>query len=141
MAFFVGDIAPTVIEAINKIGSLANGPILAVFALGFLTRRTAGWHAVVGLLLGMGGNALLWLYQPQVSWLWWNVIGFVVTFASGVALSVCGATARADTADTGEGAVRTYLATEARYNWYRRSALLLAWFMLLLALLAALGGD
>jgi SSS family solute:Na+ symporter len=141
MAFHVGDIASTVIEAINKIGSLANGPILAVFALGFLTRRTRGWHAIVGLLLGMVTNALLWLYLPQVSWLWWNVIGFVVCFLAGTALAALNPGQAAINDYTSESLVRRYLATEARHNWYRRSAWLLGWTALLLAFMLILQAD
>ena len=139
MAFFVGDVAPTVLEAINKIGSLANGPILAVFALGFLTRKTAGWQAVTGLLLGMTGNALLWLYLPQVSWLWWNVIGFLLTFGIGVSLAIVQPLASSSAQDTSIGRIRTYLREEARYNWYTRSVWLLAWFVLLAGLLVVIG--
>ena len=36
LSFYVDDIASTVLEAINKIGSLINGPILGVFLLGLL---------------------------------------------------------------------------------------------------------
>ena len=78
MSFFVGDIAPTVLEAINKIGSLANGPILAVFVLGFFVSRVTGWLAIPGLLAGMVFNGWCWLALPEVSWLWWNLIGCVV---------------------------------------------------------------
>jgi SSS family solute:Na+ symporter len=41
-AFFVDDIASTVIVAVNKVGSLINGPILGVFLLGLLTRSATG---------------------------------------------------------------------------------------------------
>ncbi len=138
MAFHVGDIAPTVIEAINKIGSLANGPILAVFALGFLTRRTRGWHAICGLLLGMACNALLWLHLPAVSWLWWNVIGFLVSFGAGAALSLTAPSGLHSGDDTSVLSIQRYLRTEARLNWYRRSGWLVAWFGLLLLLMALL---
>ena len=37
-SFFVGDISNSVIESVNKVGSLANGPILAMFLLGILAR-------------------------------------------------------------------------------------------------------
>ena len=82
-SFFVGGIAKSIIVSINKIGSLANGPILAVFMLGVLTRRTSGVGAVLGLVMGLAFNAALWVFVPQVSWLWWNVIGFVVAFVIG----------------------------------------------------------
>lgn len=45
LAFYVGDIAETVLEAINIIDSLINGPVLAVFALGLFTRRAGGTGA------------------------------------------------------------------------------------------------
>ncbi len=36
LSIYGGDIAPTVIEAINKIGSVFYGPILAIFLLAIL---------------------------------------------------------------------------------------------------------
>ncbi len=77
LAFLVDDIAPTVLEAINKIGSLANGPVLAVFLIGLFTQGVRGRAALLGLACGITLNGLLWLYAPSVSWLWWNVFGFV----------------------------------------------------------------
>ena len=32
-------------------------------------------------------NLYLWKYVPNVSWLWWNVIGFVISFGIGYLLS------------------------------------------------------
>jgi len=142
MAFYVGDIASTVLEAINQIGSLANGSILAVFALGLLCKRAHGTGAIAGLLTGIGVNTSLWLFVPSVSWLWWNVIGFCVTYAVGwlggtLAYSPA---ARLDYSehlnpDTLEGSVRRFLDNEARTDWHQRSLLLLIWFVLLLGLL------
>jgi len=81
MAFIVDDIAPTVLEAINKIGSLANGPILAVFSIGIFTRIRSGKAVTIGLIMGIITNAMFWKFAPEVSWLWWNVIGFVSSVA------------------------------------------------------------
>lgn len=89
-SFVVGDISKSVIESVNKIGSLANGPILALFLLGILTRRANATGAVVGLLGGFLANVGLWLFAPGVSWLWWNLIGFVVSFAIGYGVSLMG---------------------------------------------------
>ena len=86
-SFFVGDISKSVIESVNKVGSLANGPILAMFLLGILTRFGNEKGAISGLLVGLLGNALLWKFAPEVSWLWWNVFGFVVAFSVGVVVS------------------------------------------------------
>lgn len=79
MSLFAGSIAPTVIEAINKVGSALYGPILGVFLLGMLGRRTNGAGASAGLVAGVVFNLYLWLGQPQIFWMWWNFIGMVVT--------------------------------------------------------------
>jgi len=83
LAFYVDDIAPTILESINKIGSLVNGPILGVFTLGLLTRTCDAHGAIAGLTLGFMVNLTLWLFVPEVSWLWWNVFGFITTFCCG----------------------------------------------------------
>ncbi len=87
-AFYVGDISDSIIISINKIGSLINGPLLAVFLLGMLTRRTNDLGAVSGFIVGFIANLLLWKYAPDISWLWWNVIGFFITYISGFILSL-----------------------------------------------------
>jgi len=86
-SFYVGDISNSVIESVNKVGSLANGPILAMFLLGILTRFGNELGAIVGLFAGLIGNAVLWKFAPEVSWLWWNVFGFFVAFIVGVLVS------------------------------------------------------
>ncbi|NLE66554.1 MAG: sodium/solute symporter [Lentisphaerae bacterium] len=87
-AFFVGDISPSIIEAINKIGSLVNGPILAAFLLAILTRRANDYGAVAGIIAGFMANLMTWLFLPGVSWLWWNVSGCFVTFGAGYLASL-----------------------------------------------------
>ena len=87
MSLFAGSIAPTVIEAINKVGSALYGPILGVFLLGMLSRRVNGLGASLGLLAGMFFNLYLWKAQPQIFWMWWNFIGLVVTSAVAVVVS------------------------------------------------------
>lgn len=83
-AFFVGDISDSVLVAINKIGSLINGPVLGVFVLGLFTKRVSGSGAILGLLSGFLTNLACWLFLPDVSWLWWNVFGFAVCFLLGL---------------------------------------------------------
>lgn len=87
-AFTVADISGTVIESVNKIGSLINGPLLAVFLLGMLTRRANQIGVLVGLALGFTTNLVLWRWAPGVSWLWWNVIGFGITYGFGFLTSL-----------------------------------------------------
>ena len=87
-AFFVGGISDTIVESINKIGSLLNGPLLAVFMMGMLVRRVNGQGAAGGLIVGFTVNLLLWRFAPQISWLWWNVIGFFTAFGLGYLISL-----------------------------------------------------
>lgn len=77
-SFQVERIAPTVLEAINKIGSMANGPLLALFASALLLPFAGQRAALLGFVLGLSTNLLLWLAVPTVSWLWWNVSGLAV---------------------------------------------------------------
>ena len=78
----------TVIELVNKIGSAFYGPVLGVFWLGMLTTTTGERSATIGLLAGVLVNILLWqFFQASVSWLWWNGIGFGVTFLTARAIS------------------------------------------------------
>jgi solute carrier family 5 (sodium-dependent multivitamin transporter), member 6 len=80
ISFFVGDLAKTVIEAINKIGSLFYGPILMLFLLAILSKKTTGLSANIGLIAGVATNIYVWQYEPQIFWFWWNIIGAGVTF-------------------------------------------------------------
>ena len=77
LAFWVDDISPSILVAINKIGSLFNGPILGVFALALLTRAVSGGAARIGLAAGFAANVMAWQWLPALSWLWWNVLGAV----------------------------------------------------------------
>jgi SSS family solute:Na+ symporter len=87
-SFYVGNVSQTIIESVNKIGSLINGPLLAVFLMGMLTQRVNGPGALLGLIAGFSGNLWLWRYAPNISWLWWNVIGFIVAYAAGYVMSL-----------------------------------------------------
>jgi SSS family transporter len=88
-SFSVEHIASTILEAINKVGSMANGPLLALFLIAVIMPRTGGRLAVTAFLAGLVANGLLWLFAPAVSWLWWNVAGCATTLglaALGIAI-------------------------------------------------------
>ncbi len=79
----------TVIVLVNKIGSAFYGPILASFWLGIFTTRANEKGAILGLISGVLTNIFLWQYYGnRVSWLWWNLIGFVVSFSVGYVTSL-----------------------------------------------------
>ena len=86
-SFWVGDLASTVIIAVNKIGSLANGPILGVFTLGLLSKRTNGTSVCLAFIAGITLNSYFWIYMSGISWLWWNLTGFMCTLISGYLIS------------------------------------------------------
>lgn len=82
IAFLAGNIASTVIEAINKIGSLFYGPILATFLLAILSKKINGTGVNIGLISGVVFNFLLWIFAGDVIfWFWWNFTGAVVTIS------------------------------------------------------------
>ena len=67
----------SLIEAVNKLGSLFYGTILAIFLLAFYTKRVSGTAAFLGALIGEA--AVVWCaLATDLAWLWWNVIGCVV---------------------------------------------------------------
>ena len=81
-SFTVEHIASTILEAINKIGSMVNGPLLALFLLATLSANLTPRTAVAAFALGILANAATWLALPGVSWLWWNVSGCLVSVAA-----------------------------------------------------------
>ena len=87
-AFVAGGIADTVIEAINKIGSVFYGPVLAAFLLAILSKRTHSLGVNFGIVAGVAVNVYLWLFVPQLFWFWWNAIGALVTISVALGISV-----------------------------------------------------
>jgi hypothetical protein len=52
------------------------------------TTRVRGEHAILGFTAGLLGNLMLaWLF-PNVSWLWWNPFGVLVTVTVAIATSL-----------------------------------------------------
>jgi Na+/proline symporter len=86
-SLYVGSIAKTVIEAINKIGSVFYGPMLATFLVAILVPRVNGKAMNIGLLVGVAVNMFLWIFVPQVFWFWWNFIGCSMSFTVAFACS------------------------------------------------------
>ena len=80
-SYQVEAIAPTLLEAINKIGSVANGPLLALFLLAWLKPRVGERNVLIGFAAGFSLNISLWLFADGVSWLWWNVTGCLLAIA------------------------------------------------------------
>jgi SSS family solute:Na+ symporter len=128
----------TTIVLINAIGSLLYGPILATFVVGMLTTRIGSSHIKKGILLGILANLALW-WTTDISWLWWNLVGFLIT----ALVAVVSATAWAK---EGEPRLRSDFwqqVSEKFRGWTLSYSIVLAYFFLLLivALLIESAGD
>ncbi len=88
LAFFAGGIADTIIEAINKVGSLFYGPVIATFSIGILSKKIGQRAMNIGLIAGVVSNLLLWLLTSEwLFWFWWNVTGAVSTLVVALVMS------------------------------------------------------
>ena len=88
----------SLIEVVNKYGSFFYGSILGVFLLAMLPRARAN-GAFIGLLIGMSAVYSVWHWAPEVSFLWYNVVGAMTVFVVGALLSVFGSRDTQRTAD------------------------------------------
>jgi Na+/proline symporter len=77
----------SLIEAVNKLGSLFYGTILAIFLLAFYTRRVTGTAAFLGAVIGEAAVILCAMFT-DMAWLWWNVVGCAVGVAAALAIQL-----------------------------------------------------
>ena len=77
----------SLIEVVNRYGSLFYGSILGVFMLATLTRRARAIGAFWGLIAGMT-VVLLVAFNTNVAFLWHNLIGAAVVVIVGMAVSI-----------------------------------------------------
>lgn len=76
----------SLIEAVNKVGSYFYGPILGVFLLAFLVRRSNGNGAFYGLIAGEIAVFAVAHYS-SISWLYYNVVGVAAVLIAGTLIS------------------------------------------------------
>jgi SSS family transporter len=74
------------IVVVNKFGSYFYGSILGVFGLAVLTPRATARGAFYGLFAGMTAVFLVSWLTP-VAFLWYNVVGAVTVFATGLLIT------------------------------------------------------
>lgn len=77
----------SLIEVVNKFGSFFYGSLLGVFVLAFAVRRARARGAFFGLLFGISS---VWIasWYSDIEFLWFNVIGCVVTVIMGYLISL-----------------------------------------------------
>ena len=99
---FVSRGSKHVVEVGLSIASVAYGSLLGVFLLGTLTRRANEAGTIVGMIVGLGVNILLWRQPapiafrfagfhavlPRIAWTWYVVIGTAITFSFGYLFSL-----------------------------------------------------
>ena len=126
----------TLVEEINRVGSAFYGPVLAVFVCGILFRRSGEGGVIAGVIAGVGANLAMLFFVPGVFWMWWNPLGFAVTLAVGLAV----ARRDGETAEAGgQGLTIDLAALAARERpWWRVHLALVGWFVLTVALAAAI---
>lgn len=135
-SFVVGNISDSIIVSINKIGSMANGPILATFLLAVLTKKANDKGVLIGIIGGFLVNTYVWIFMPDVSWLWWNVIGCAGTFGIGYIASFLFTTPAYET-------IKDYIwhkssleyKVETGRNWNKYYLALTLWFVLMVVIL------
>jgi Na+/proline symporter len=80
----------SLIEVVNRFGSIFYGSLLGVFVLALTFRRTTGTGAFVGLVAGIT-TVLIFAFHPAtrgVSYLWHNPLGVAVVVVVGIAVSL-----------------------------------------------------
>jgi SSS family solute:Na+ symporter len=75
----------SLIVAVNRIGSLFYGTMLAIFLLAFYAKRVGPTAVFYGAIVGEAAVILCWLYS-SMAWLWWNVVGCVVGVAAALVI-------------------------------------------------------
>ena len=84
----------SLIEVVNRYGSFFYGSLLGVFILGIMTKRATAAGAFWGLIAGMAAVLSVAFTLPWISFLWHNVIGAVVVFVVGMAISFVGSSTK-----------------------------------------------
>ncbi|GEP41955.1 sodium:solute symporter family transporter [Brevifollis gellanilyticus] len=97
LAFAVAKMPGNLVESVNTIIGLIGGPLLGLFFLGMFTKRATTRGALTGCFAGFVGILSLYLYQngiftaqkPEqlVSFLWFTLLGCLLTMIVGLACS------------------------------------------------------
>jgi Na+/proline symporter len=70
----------SLVEAVNIMGSLFYGTILGIFLTALFVKRAGGHAVFIAAILGEAAVIACWRLTP-LSFLWWNLIGCVLTVA------------------------------------------------------------
>ncbi|MDQ3918918.1 MAG: sodium:solute symporter, partial [Acidobacteriota bacterium] len=76
----------SLVEAVNRLGSLFYGTILGIFLLAFYFKRVGGTAAFIGAIVGES-VVLYCFFFTQIAYLWFNVIGALAVIAAALAVN------------------------------------------------------
>lgn len=76
----------SLIEVVNKVGSLFYGGLIGVFILAFFVPRATARGAFWGVLAGEAAIFYMWL-RTDIFYLWFNVLGCLIVVSAGIAFS------------------------------------------------------
>ncbi len=76
----------SVLEFGLTIASITYGGLLGVFLLGVLTKKANQTGSIAGLIVGVASMLIIWHYS-SIAFAWYVLIGTVITFAVGYAVS------------------------------------------------------
>src|ERR671927_285195 len=76
----------SLVEAVNRLGSLFYGTLLGIFLLGFYFKRVRGTAAFVGALAGEAA-VLYCFYFPSLAFLWYNLVGALVVVGAALVVN------------------------------------------------------
>jgi Na+/proline symporter len=88
----------SLVEAVNKLGSLFYGSMLGVFVLAFFFPRVKGTAAFTAVIAGEAVVFAVWS-RMDVAFLWLNVLGCAVVMAVGLGVSLFGRAANGEPGD------------------------------------------
>ena len=105
--------------------TLGQGPLDARFLAG-----------IAGVIAGVAFNVALWIYAPDIYWMWWNMVGFLV--AAGVSYIVCVFDPGRLSKDMSRYVLRGSDLLQEERRWWPVYAVLVLYFFLMLTLLLLL---
>jgi solute:Na+ symporter, SSS family len=75
----------SLIVAVNRVGSLFYGTMLAIFLVAFYAKHVGATAVFYGAIIAEATVILCWLFT-DMAWLWWNVVGCVVGVAAALVI-------------------------------------------------------
>lgn len=118
----------TTIVLINAVGSMLYGPILAAFLIGMFTKRIGAKSLKVGIFAGIGVNIIL-LKATAISWLWWNLTGFLGTVLAAFLTATYFGLHQRDVPHT---TIAKYVDDPSRLNWRRIYKYVVVYFFVII---------